>query len=262
MNKSKRHITTPGGAFVLVWVFLSSVGCDGQKNWGFPPSPSAPTVTVELGGRLVNADTGGPVANVRVAVSSVRWRLPNGDGDGSTTNTKETATAGGDGTFTLPLTLPTDWTRVALEFTGPAGYDHMSGRFRAPTADSCGWFPPCWAAADRPAIRMYPTLVIRPGESIEVRVDDTGIEWCGHPLFGDVNAVTCRRVLVAASPGDSVELEVVPHDSSKPMALGFTLRPEDTFLHDPDMSVRSLTVPPGGVPYVLGAGTATLTARR
>jgi len=27
MNKSKRHITTLGGAFVLVWAFLSSVGC-------------------------------------------------------------------------------------------------------------------------------------------------------------------------------------------------------------------------------------------
>ena len=233
-----------------------TLGCGGHPPTGPWPFLSVP---VEFGGRVVNADAGGPVANVRVAVSSVRWRLPNGDGDGS--NAKETATSGGDGTFTLPLTLPRDWTYVALEFTGPAGYDHASGRFRAPTADSCGWFPPCWAVADRPAIRMYPTLVIRPGESIEVRVDDTGIEWCGHPLFGDVNAVTCRSVLVAASPGDSVELEVVAHDSSKPMALGFTLRPEDTFSHDPDMSVRRLMVPPGGVPYVLGAGTATLTAR-
>jgi hypothetical protein len=66
---------------------------------------------------------------------------------------------------------------------------------------------------------------------------------------------------VAASPGDSVELEVVPHDSSKLMALGLTLRPEDQF-NDPDMSVRRLMVPPGGVPYVLGDGTAKLTARR
>jgi len=109
---------------------------------------------------------------------------------------------------------------------------------------------------------MYPTLAIRPGESIEVRVDGTGIVWCGHPLFGEEEDVNCRRVLVAASPGDSVELELVAHDSSKPMALGFTLRPEDRFSHDPDMSVRRLLVPPGGVPYVLGAGTATLTARR
>ena len=58
---------------------------------------------------------------------------------------------------------------VDLEFTGPAGYDTRGGRF-APTAAPCR-IAPCWAAADRPAIRMYPTLVIRPGESIEVRVE-------------------------------------------------------------------------------------------
>ena len=244
-------------AFLGVSVVVT-LGC-GKSPTG-ESDPNA--VTVEFGGRVVNADTGGPVANVRVSVSRVRWRLPNGDGDGSTPP-KETATSGGDGTFTLPVSLPRDWTRVDLEFTGPAGYDHTSGRFRGPTADSCGWFPPCWAAADRPAIKMYPTLVIGPGESIDVRVDHTGIVWCGHPLFGEVQMVTCRRVLVAASPGDSVELEVVAHDSSKPMALGFTLRPEeDWFLLDPDMSVRRLIVPPGGVPYVLGAGTATLTVLR
>ena len=106
-------------------------------------------------------------------------------------------------------------------------------------------------AADRPAIRMYPTLVIRPGESIEVRVED--ILQCGWG--GELGP--CRRVLVAASPDDPVEFEVVPHDSSKPMALSL----EEPFFES-DMSVRRLMVPPGGVPYVIGAGTATLTARR
>ena len=233
-----------------------TVGC------GEPPTDPSPlfSVTVEFGGRVVNADAGGPVANVRVSVAS--WSSPDDGGSYRGSYAKETATSGGDGTFTLPVTLPRDWTLVDLKFTGPAGYDDTFGVFFAPAA-SCGWWPQCWAAADRPAIRMYPTLAIRPGESIEVRVDDTDVVWCGHGFYGDNEPVRCRRVLVAASAGDSVELEVVAHDSSKPMALGFTLRPEDWFfLFDPDMSVRRLIVPPGGVPYVLGAGTATITARR
>ena len=81
----------------------------------------------------------------------------------------EIATSGADGTFTLPLNLPSDWTHVGLQFTGPAGYDDTYGRFE-PTAALCVDWPSCWAAADRPAIRMYPTLVIKPDESIKVRV--------------------------------------------------------------------------------------------
>ena len=106
---------------------------------------------------------------------------------------------------------------------------------------------------------MYPTLVIRPGESIEVRVDGD-IVWCGMAL---VDLVPCRRVVVAASPGDPVELEIVPHDSSNPMTLALI----SNEIEFPEMSVRRLIlmVPPGGVPYVIsdsGTGTATLTARR
>ena len=108
---------------------------------------------------------------------------------------------------------------------------------------------------------MYPTLVIRPGESIEVRIDgDRAIVSCGSALLGEL--VHCRRVVVAASPGDPVELEIVPHDSSKPMALI-----SDQFEYR-SWSVRRLilTVPPDAVPYVIsdssGTGTVTLTARR
>ena len=241
---------------------VASVGCGGENLTAPDPRPSDPnttvveTVRVEFGGRVVNADAGGPVGNVRVSFLHV-------SGPGVVPN--DTATSAGDGTFTLPVTLPRDWEWVGLKFTGPAGYDDTSARFARLGPGWCGrtLSQGCWAAADRPAIRMYPTLVIRPGESIDVRVDHTGIVWCGHQL-GEVVPVTCRRVLVAASPGDSVELEVVPHDSSKLMALGLTLSPEDWLnqFNDPDMSVRRLIVPPGGVPYVLGDGTAKLTARR
>jgi hypothetical protein len=97
---------------------------------------------------------------------------------------------------------------------------------------------------------MYPTLVIRPGDSLDVRVE--GIEGCGY----GGEAGVCRRVLVAASPGDPVELELVPDDSSKPMGLS----PDNFFgAYTP---VPRLMVSPGGFPYVIGDGTARLTARR
>lgn len=207
--------------------------------------PSQPAVTVEFGGRLVNADAGGPVSNVRVSLEA----LSSSGGIGLVSG-DPIATSGGDGTFALKLDLPSDWRAVFLRFTGPAGYDDMGGRFE-PTAAPCH-FAPCWAATDRPEIRMYPTLVIRPGESMEVRVDSR-IAACGA-WGGD--AGPCRRVLVSASPGDAVELELVPIDSSKPMGLS----PDATNgAYDP---VPRLMVPPGAFPYVIGDGTARLTARR
>jgi len=54
---------------------------------------------------------------------------------------------------------------------------------------------------------MYPTLVIRPGESIEVRVEPS-VNLCA---FG--GGFDCRRVLVEAPPGTPVELEIVRQDS-------------------------------------------------
>jgi hypothetical protein len=198
-----RHL----GLIAVCACFVASVGCDDGKVREFeglaaPTPPPESLVRVEFGGRVVNADAGGPVANVRVSLYS--W---SGIGDVSTAmrhaNTQATATSGGDGTFTLPLNLPMGWSSADLQLTAPPGYDDRFQRFERTTA------------AGRPAIGMYPTLMIRPGETIEVRVD-TGIAGCdewGRDRF------PCRRVLVAASPGDSVELELVPGDSSMPMGL-------------------------------------------
>ena len=187
-------------------------------------------VRVEFGGRVVNADAGGPVGGVRVSLYSV-------GGPGNIPHIANTATSGGDGTFTLPLNLPMGWINVDLRLTAPPGYDDTNRQFQPTTV------------ADRPAIRMYQTIVIRPDESIEVRVD-SDIVSCG--FAGE--AGPCRRVLVGGSSDDPVELEVVPDDSSKPMALS----PDDWG----SMPVRRLLVPPGGSPHVIGAGTARLTARR
>ena len=240
-----RHL----GLIAVCACIVASVGCDGAKLTAPDPNTTAPTpplppssepiptVTVEFGGRVVNADAGGPVGNVRVSVQDVfLGSRPNPEG---WVFPKDTATSGGDGTFTLPLNLPSFWKLVYLKLTGP-GYD-----------DAVRDFQPIQTVRTGVEFRMYPTLVIRPGESIKVRVDSS-IAQCG---WGG-EAGPCRRVLVAASSGDPVELELVPDDSSKPMALS-----PDDFL-GAYMPVRRLMVDPGGVPFVIGAGTATLAARR
>jgi hypothetical protein len=188
---------------------------------------------------VVDADAGGPVGNVGVSVAGVAFVGPDPFG---WSTPKDTATSGGDGTFTLQVNLPTSWSHAFLKLTGPPGYDDL-------VKDAGGPFNGISVRAGA-EIRMYSTLVIRPGESIDVRVE--GIEGCGWAW----EAGNCRRVLVAASPGDPVELELVPDDASKPMGLS-----PDNFL-GAYAPVRRLIVPPGGVPYVIGDGTARLTARR
>ena len=236
-----RHLGLLGVCVCIV----ASAGCDGGP--GITPTPTPPpgsTVTVEFRGRVVNADAGGPVGNVRVSAGVMSYpAAPAG-----WVRPTNTATSGEDGTFTLALNLPAGWSFIRLNLTAPPGYDDSSQRFEGtgPFADPVGPTP-----ADRPAIGMYPTLVIRPGESTDVRIV-TGIKLCGS-AFDDFT--DCRRVLV----GDTVELEIVPDDSSKPMAL--TSRPDDWFVNDPDMSVRRLMVSPGTV-HILGPGSGTLTARR
>ena len=119
------------------------------------------TVTVEFGGRVVDADAGGPVGNVRVSLEAV--------GDGGEPRPPgwvfptDTATCGGDGTFTLSLNLPSLWTFVRLKLTGPAGHDDLDARFE-PTAAPCH-FAPCWAAADRPAIRSFSARWVKPARA-------------------------------------------------------------------------------------------------
>ena len=241
---------------IAVCACIASVGCEGGRLAGPGPLPAPPPVadpnamvTVEFGGRVVDADVGHPVGDVRVSVDAVgNGGSPRPDG---WVFPKDTATSGGDGTFTLTLNLPSLWTFVGLKFTGPAGYDDRDGRFE-PTAAPCH-FAPCSAAADRPAIRMYPTLVIRPGESIDVRVEST-ISRCAF-----AGTFACRRVLVEASAGEPVELEIVPPDTGKPIGLA----PDEW---DEESLVR-LKVAPGSSAYVVWDGPDTtrlgrLTARR
>ena len=63
-----RHL----GLIAVCACIVASVGCDGGKVITAPaPPPAATTVTVEFGGRVVNADAGGPVGNVQVSVQGL-----------------------------------------------------------------------------------------------------------------------------------------------------------------------------------------------
>jgi hypothetical protein len=218
-----RHL----GVVVICACIVASIGCDGSTGPSpLPPaSPPAPnsTVNVTFSGRVVNADTGAPLGDVRVSVAG-----------------SSGATSGGDGTFTLSFTFPSSRSSVYLELTRP-GYDDR------------GWRVEPNMAGTPAELGMYPTLVVRPGESIEMRVQDT-VNRC---VFG--GGYACRRVLVEASPGDPVELEIVPRDPSKPMALT-----ENLFDEEADLRLK---VPPGGLAYVVfwdsgGAREGRLIARR
>ena len=148
----------------------------------------------------------------------------------------DSAMSGGDGTFTLPLKLRTDWSSVELKLTDP-GFEDMRRRFDPTTAGT------------RAEIRAYPALVIRAGQSIDVRIDEATAYRCA---FG--GAFHCRRMLVEASQSEPVKLEIVPRDASKPMGLVDDVWSETPVLH--------LMVPPGNVVYVYGPGTGRLTASR
>src|SRR5262245_14251614 len=82
-----RHL----GLIAVCACIVASVGCDG----GNVVTPT-PTVKVEFGGRVVNADAGGPVGNVRVSLTGL-----SGPGDTEWVWPTFTATSRQDGTFTF-----------------------------------------------------------------------------------------------------------------------------------------------------------------
>lgn len=147
---------------------VASVGCDGGK---LTPPPSPP---VEFGGRVVNADAGDPVSNVRVSVHTVRFSGRIGRSDGQ-------CNVGWRWHLTLSVNLLSDWSSVSLKLSGP-GYDDGGWRFEPNTGGT------------RAEIRIYPTLVIRPGESRLVRVEPT-VNRCGFagPFSVGVSWSTHRR---------------------------------------------------------------------
>lgn len=223
-----RHL----GLIAICACTVASVGCDKGLH-----RSNYPTATVSFTGRLFDADTGHPAGNVRVSVEAMAFSIDPGfniqpEGWVMPTNS---VTSGGDGSFNLQISIPSNWMTIDLTLIG-AGYEVKRYRFDQASA------------LTRPEIRIYPALVIRPGESIEVRVEESGPTRCG---FG---SSPCRGVLVEASSAEPVQLEIVSHDASRPM--GLAADPYD------GEAVPRLTIEPDSYIYVYGVGTARLTARR
>lgn len=104
----------------------------GKLNGPAPPPSPVPDpntrVTVDFGGQVVNADTGGPVEGVRISLLDGQG-LPGGGRSAAIPYANDTATSGGDGTCTLPLNLPIFWRSVIFKLTAPPGYDDRDQRF-------------------------------------------------------------------------------------------------------------------------------------
>ena len=166
-----RHL----GLIAVCACIVASVGCDGGKVTA-PAPPATPssdpntTVTVEFGGRVVNFDAGGPVGNVRVSLEIVAFS------NGSSVRRSNGRT---DGSFRRTVQRPVEMAHLPSDsisrVLGRMSYLNSPVRLDT-TIRASGSYR--HTPADRPAIRMYPTLVIRPGESIEVRVDSDVITYC------------------------------------------------------------------------------------
>jgi hypothetical protein len=112
----------------------------------------------------------------------------------------EPASAAGDasGTFVLTANLPQDWSSLLLGVDA-AGYE--------PTRIYIN--PPLVNAAE---LRLLPTLSIRPGESLAMRVF-VGSYVCGFESH------LCRRVVLESPTAEPMDLEVTPADTGQGVGL-------------------------------------------
>jgi hypothetical protein len=143
-----------------------------------PPGGGFPPVDRIVWGRALDFDTNTPLAGARVSL----WHSPGG------INVIEViaVTTGVDGRFNITATTIGFWmVRVARTGYEPAQFAHYSES--AP-----------FDFAGDVALRVYPTLVVKPGESIDVQVAATQpTDSCGPEGW-----LYCRRVVVE-SPADA-----------------------------------------------------------
>ena len=196
-----------------------------------PPPPAVETIAVQVQGHVINDDRDEPIPGAVVTINQILsgggYRPP---------NESATATTDMKGEFLLTANLPADWREMRLGITQP-GYE-PTGIYIRPSE------------VTNAVLRVYPTLTIRPGESIATHVS------LGSYVCGD-ESVRCRRVVVESLPGESIDLEVSPADRQEEIGLMadsvfFSFRFE-----------RQVTVSRGVVWIVVGPpARVMLTARR
>ena len=223
-------------------ICAAALGCD-QPLAPPPPPPPPPERPSGLGnaavaGQVIDADTGQPVDGAVVTIegvtvlSATRGQVYSLDGVGTS------AVADGGGGFRLEPGVRDNWTRISLGVRRD-GYESWQGSTQTVSPAT---------PIDALVLAVYPTLIIRPGESIQTRVH------LGYYQCGEFLVLPCRRVVVESAPGEEVELELMPP------------APDNGLEHDPsDVSGRykRATVFSGGEVYIVGGSSpVTLTARR
>jgi hypothetical protein len=183
---------------MTVVICALGTGC-GSPNAPTPtPSPRLPpppgTVAVGTRGRVIDVDSGHPIAGANVTTVSVCYRdsEPAG-GRCHSIDQPARATADENGVFLLTVSLPSTWNALSLK-AAKSGYE---------TSASKGITP---STATDAVLEVYPTLTIRPGESIETRLSRGG-QVCGWL------SANCRRIVVESPAGESVDVEVISNDT-------------------------------------------------
>ena len=214
----------------------AALGCD-QPLAPTPPPPSLPSGlgTATVAGQVIDADTGLPVDGAVVTIESVtvlsatRGQEPSPDGVGTSTVSDATG-------FRLEPGVRDNWTRISLSVRRDGYEPSHSLTFRLGS--------PIGALV----LSLYPTLILRPGESIQTRVHLNHYN-CGEWL------VPCRRVVVESAPNEEVEVE-----------LALPIAPNNGLEAHSDVGLgpyqRRVTLSGGGEVYIVGSSSVTLTARR
>jgi hypothetical protein len=208
---------------VLLIAALGCCGCEGDRHMpGAPapvqPAPSAPTTTVRIEGRVVDADTDRPipgaiVRTVSVCIPEPEMRCSGLEG--------ASATADENGVYVLTVDIPRNWHHMHVRVAS-AGYESEPSMVN-PTV------------ATHADVRLLRTLTIRPGESIDVQV------FLGQYTCGDEGHL-CRRVIVE-SAGKPIDLEVSSADGE----VGVFAGPPSAHPFSVTSYPRRVTVPHGEV---------------
>jgi hypothetical protein len=187
----------------LLAVLSATAGCEGKgpiagptapAGPATPPAPAgpaspAPTTAVRVEGRVLNGDNESPVAGAIVRADRV-W-------SGILLN-NVTATTDAQGRFSFTVEVSAGWRELSMSVT------------RNGFEPNLVWAYPGDVTAD---LRLVPSLVIRPGETIEVG----SFVNSATPCF--IESALCRRVLVEGPPGEAVDLEVFPVDQAQEVRL-------------------------------------------
>jgi hypothetical protein len=191
-----------------------------------PPGPSTPAppalVSVRVEGTLLDADTGTPVPGVLVRSTQVNYV-----GGAFPVNQREGVTSDENGVFGFNADLPLGWYELILE-TSRDGYER-----RTVFVDN--------APAVSEEIRLIPSVTIRPGEALQLRVFRFG-----NSCFFE--SWPCRRIVIESPPGVLVDVEVIPTESDVEVGIEGPLGTHPSF---PPLK-RRITVA-GGEIWLYGA---------